>query len=199
MVVKEEVRDQIIESARQIFRKYGFRKSTMEEVAKSAGKGKSSIYYYFTSKEDIYKAVIEKEAILLRNEIQHALFSVVDPVEKIKVYVTVRMKTILAMINFYEAIRNEFLSHLDFINKIREKYDHEEILLVESILKEGVMMNKFTIDNTEFAAIGIVTALKGLEIPIVKYNKQINLDDRIHHLLEILFFGIVKCQTNKSA
>lgn len=192
MVIKEEIRDQIVECARQIFSKYGFRKSTMEDVARAAGKGKSSIYYYFESKEEIYKAVIEKEAIILKSEIQQALSLIHDPVEKIKVYVTVRMKTILALINFYGAIRTEFLSHQDFINKIREKYDHEEIRLVESILKEGVIMNKLTIDNTEFAAIGIVTALKGLEIPLATHNQPINPDDRIKHLLEILFYGITK-------
>lgn len=192
MVVKEEIREQIIESARQIFSKYGFRKTTMDEVARSVNKGKSSIYYYFTSKEEIYKAVIEKEAIILRDEIHNALSDVNDPVEKVKVYVTVRMKTFIAMVNFYEAIKNEFLTHLDFINKIREKYDKEEMLLVEGILKEGVLQNKFNIDNTEFAAIAIVTALKGLEIPLFKYNNQINLDDRMNHLLNILFFGIVK-------
>lgn len=192
MVVKEEIREQIIESARQIFSKYGFRKTTMDEVARSVNKGKSSIYYYFTSKEEIYKAVIEKEAIILRDEIHNALSDVNDPVEKVKVYVTVRMKTFIAMVNFYEAVKNEFLTHLDFINKIREKYDKEEMLLVEGILKEGVLQNKFNIDNTEFAAIAIVTALKGLEIPLFKYNNQINLDDRMNHLLNILFFGIVK-------
>jgi len=192
MVVKEEIREQIIESARQIFSKYGFRKTTMDEVARSVNKGKSSIYYYFTSKEEIYKAVIEKEAIILRDEIHNALSDVNDPVEKVKVYVTVRMKTFIAMVNFYEAVKNEFLTHLDFINKIREKYDNDEMLLVEGFLKEGVLQNKFNIDNTEFAAIAIVTALKGLEIPLFKYNNQINLDDRMNHLLNILFFGIVK-------
>ena len=192
MVVKEGIRDQIIESSRQIFSKYGFRKTTMDEIAQSVRKGKSSIYYYFTSKEEIYKAVIEKEAVILRNEIHDALSNIHDPVEKVKIYVTVRMKTFIALVNFYEAIKNEFLTNLDFINKIREKYDKDEMLLVEGFLKEGVLQNKFNIDNTELAAIAIVTALKGLEIPLFKYNNQINLDDRIHHLLNILFFGIVK-------
>ncbi len=192
MVVKEGIRAQIIESSRQIFSKYGFRKTTMDEIAQSVRKGKSSIYYYFTSKEEIYKAVIEKEAVILRNEIHDALSNIHDPVEKVKIYVTVRMKTFIALVNFYEAIKNEFLTNLDFINKIREKYDKDEMLLVEGFLKEGVLQNKFNIDNTELAAIAIVTALKGLEIPLFKYNNQINLDDRIHHLLNILFFGIVK-------
>ena len=75
MVEKEEIRDQIVSSARQVFSRFGFKKTTMDEIAQGARKGKSSIYYYFTSKEDIYRAVIEKEATILRDEVQKAIIS----------------------------------------------------------------------------------------------------------------------------
>jgi AcrR family transcriptional regulator len=41
----------------------------MDDVAHAVGKGKSSIYYYFNSKEDIFKAVIEYEAEILKVEL----------------------------------------------------------------------------------------------------------------------------------
>ena len=192
MVEKEEVREQIVEAARQIFSRYGFKKTTMDEIAQSVSKGKSSIYYYFQSKEDIYKAVIEKEATLIRDELTKAISEANNPVDKLKAYVTVRMRTFHAMANFYEAIKNEFLTNLDFINKIREKYDKEEMQMVENFLKEGINRNDFNLDNTELAAIAIVTAMKGLEIPLIKYNNKLNLEERIDHLLNILFFGIIK-------
>ena len=192
MVEKEEIREQIIEASRQIFSRFGFKKTTMDEIAQGVRKGKSSIYYYFSSKEDIYKAVIEKEAALIRDELASAIGKVDDPIEKLKTYVTVRMRTFHAMVNFYEAIKNEFLTHLDFINKIREKYDKEEMQMVESFLKDGVNRNQFIVDNTELAAIAIVTAMKGLEIPLFKYNNQLNWDERIDHLLNVLLYGIVR-------
>ena len=192
MVEKEEVRDQIVEIARQIFSRYGFKKTTMDEIAQAARKGKSSIYYYFQSKEDIYKAVIEKEATLIQNELTKAISMADSPVDKLKAYLTVRMQTFTAMANFYEAIKNEFLTNLDFINKIREKYDKDEVQMVENLLREGVMQNVFIIDNTEFAATAIVTAMKGIEVPLFKYKNQINLNDRIQHLIEILFYGVIK-------
>jgi len=192
MVEKEEVREQIVEAARQIFSRYGFKKTTMDEIAQSVSKGKSSIYYYFQSKEDIYKAVIEKEATLIRDELTKAISEANNPVDKLKAYVTVRMRTFHAMANFYEAIKNEFLTNLDFINKIREKYDKEEMQMVENFLKDGINRNDFNLDNTELAAIAIVTAMKGLEIPLIKYNNKLNLEERIDHLLNILFFGIIK-------
>jgi Transcriptional regulator len=192
MVEKEEVREQIVDSARQIFSRFGFKKTTMEEIAQAVSKGKSSIYYYFQSKEDIYKAVIEKEATLIRDELSNAISQASDPAGKLKAYVTVRMRTFQAMANFYEAIKNEFLSNLDFVNKTREKYDKEEIQMVEGILKEGVIRNEFAIEDTEFAAIAIVTAMKGLEIPIFTHKKPLNLEERIDHLLKVLFYGMIK-------
>ena len=62
VVVKEEVRTHIVGVARKIFTRYGFRKTTMEEIAAASRKGKSSIYYYFKSKEEIFRAVVEREA-----------------------------------------------------------------------------------------------------------------------------------------
>ena len=46
VVVKSEVRAEIIHVARKIFTRYGFKKTTMEEIAAASRKGKSSIYYY---------------------------------------------------------------------------------------------------------------------------------------------------------
>ena len=42
VVVKAEVRAQIVDVARKIFTRYGFRKTTMEEIAAASRKGKSS-------------------------------------------------------------------------------------------------------------------------------------------------------------
>jgi len=63
---------------------------------------------------------------VVHDEIYKAISKVDDPIEKLKTYVVVRMRTFHATVNFYEAIKNEYLANLDFINKIREKYDKEE-------------------------------------------------------------------------
>lgn len=192
MVEKEEIRSQIIDTARKIFSKYGFRKTTMEEIAQGIGKGKSSIYYYYPGKEEIYRAVIEKEAEILRDTIFKAISKTDDPIEKFRIYVTVRMKTLRDMVNFYEAIKSELLSNLDFINKAREKYDNDEIEMLEGFLREGVKLNLFKIEETNLTAIAIVTAMKGLEVPLFKNSYFKNYEVHINHLIEVIFYGIVK-------
>ena len=62
MIDKEEYRKKIVLTAGRIFSNNGFRKTTMEEISKALKKGKSSIYYYFGSKEEIFEAVVLYEA-----------------------------------------------------------------------------------------------------------------------------------------
>jgi AcrR family transcriptional regulator len=189
---KTEIKDQIIAAARNIFNRYGFKKATMDEIAHSIGKGKSSIYYYFKSKEEIYKAVVDHEAEFLKREVIKSITVLNNPVDKLKSYVLTRMKTFRKVSNFYDTIRSEVVGHIDNINKIREKYDREEIRLLQGILEEGVAKNVFQVKDTELTAIAIVTALKGLEIPMFWSNKRKNAEEQLEQLLNVLFYGIMK-------
>ena len=60
MEKEEIIVRETIESAKKLFQQFGLHKTTMEDIAKSAGKGKSTLYYYFKSKDEIFDKVIEK-------------------------------------------------------------------------------------------------------------------------------------------
>jgi len=60
MEKSEEKKNILLQVAQSIFARFGLFKTTVDEIAKAARMGKSSIYYYFRSKEDIFKAVLEK-------------------------------------------------------------------------------------------------------------------------------------------
>jgi len=192
LVHKDEAKARIIEIARGIFSHFGFKKTTMEEIAFATRKGKSSIYYYFNSKEDIFKAVVEKEADELREHLQNSMSMVLDPIEKLKVYIIVRMNQLKERTNFYSALKSDYLSHLEFIEKIRKNYDQEEVRIVENILREGVENNEFNVDDPHLSSIAIVTAMKGLEIPLLLDDEKKNMNHRIEKMLDFLFYGIVR-------
>ena len=73
MVNRDEFKKRVIITAGQIFSHYGFRKTTMDEIADALKMGKSSIYYYFKGKEEIFEAVILYEAEVLRSELSRAI------------------------------------------------------------------------------------------------------------------------------
>jgi AcrR family transcriptional regulator len=57
--VVEDRRDQIIDAAMQVFAQKGFIKATNKDIAREAGITPGLIYYYFDSKEDLLKTIIE--------------------------------------------------------------------------------------------------------------------------------------------
>lgn len=192
LVQNEEARNKIIEIARNIFTHFGFKKTTMEEIAQASRKGKSSIYYYFSNKEEIFKAVIDKEVEELKSELSDRLGKTEDPVEKLKLYILVRMRKLNDLTNFYTALKSEYLSHLEFIEQIRKSYDLEEINTISGIIQEGIDRKLFIVDDPWLSAVAIVTAMKGLEVPLFTGNHQHDFELRINSLVNSLFYGIVK-------
>jgi AcrR family transcriptional regulator len=192
MINKEEFRKKIINSAGQIFSHYGFKKTTMDEIAKALKMGKSSIYYYFECKEDIFEAVVLYEANILRNELTTAIKSVESPIDKMRNYVFVRMKSFEKLSNYYNAIFDKNLAHFDFIETIRQKYDREELAILRLIIFDGVRKKVFNVINSEYTAMAIQITLKGLEVPLFWKRKEVNIEYRLNAILDVLFYGIVK-------
>jgi AcrR family transcriptional regulator len=192
MINREEIRKKIILSAGRIFSHYGFKKTTMDEIARSLKMGKSSIYYYFESKEDIFEAVVLYEANTLRNKLTTAIKSVESPMDKLRDYVFVRMKAFEKLSNYYNAIFDKNLDHFDFVEKIRLEYDREELAILRLILYHGARQEIFNVENSEYTAMAIQTTLKGLEVPLFWKKKEDHIAKRLNAILDVLFYGIVK-------
>ena len=193
MINKDEVRESVLKVSQEIFSRYGYHKTTMDDIARAMGKGKSSIYYYYSSKDDIFRAVVEKELEVLRLKIMSALSVSPGAREKLKAYVVERMQGLRNLVNLYNVLRTEFVSQRDFTDKIRMKTDEEEIRIVKNILDEGVSDGIFKLDDTYLTSIALVTALKGMEIPLVVGMKagDNSLEQRLDRLIEVLFYGIL--------
>ncbi len=192
MVNKEEFRKKIIISAGHIFSRFGFKKTTMDEIAKALKIGKSSIYYYFGSKEEIFEAVVLYEANLLRNQLTNAIKSVESPVDKMKKYVYVRMKAFEKLANYYNAIFDKNLDHFEFIERIRAKYDLEELAILRLILYHGARKKVFNVTDSEYTALAVQTTMKGLEVPLFWKKRELNIEERMNGILDVLFNGILK-------
>jgi len=198
MVKKSANRVKILLAAQEVFTRYGYGKCTMDDIAREMGKGKSSIYYYFTSKEDIFKAVVEKEILLMRTRIADAVSRKTDPREKLKAYVMERMHWVKNMKKLYTALLNELITQPVFVEQIRKETDQVEINIVTAILDQGVEAKIFHLEDTFLTAIAIVTALKGMEIPLLITGPESDniLEQRLDRLIDVLFYGIMKRESN---
>jgi AcrR family transcriptional regulator len=189
---KDEVREQLVQSARQVFVRFGYKKTALDDIAREARKGKSTIYYYFKSKDDIFKAVIDAEAEIRAKIIDDQISTISDPMQKLKTYIYVRMLTLKKVGNYYEAIKNDLLDNLYFVNSLRTNHFDAEINLVKELLLEGIEKEVYAIQNPELTAKTIVTLLQGFEVPLILKNlSDEELQKSVDEMLNILFFGIV--------
>lgn len=190
---QDTVRNSILKSARELFAKFGYRKTTMEDIAQALRKGKSSLYYYFKNKEEIFQAVIELESELLEHRLREVVSSEYSPRQKFHDYVIVRMETLRELENYQKAMRDEAYGDYHFLDNVRERSEQAEQEMLRGVMEEGVSTGEFDIKNLRLAAIGISTALRGLELPLFRGIE--NFDDfrlQLDNILNIMFFGILK-------
>lgn len=63
------VKEEILLAARGLFQKFGLKKTSMEEIAEQAGKGKSTLYHYYRNKDELFGTVLEWECNQMKGEI----------------------------------------------------------------------------------------------------------------------------------
>lgn len=189
---KDLNRETILQIAQEIFSKYGYKKTTLDDIANAVRKGKSSLYYYFSSKEDLFQAVIAKEVDILKQALEKVVFRSMDPEEKLREYILTKLTTYRDLANLYNALEND-VTAIGFIEEIKVKNEKEEIRMIKRILIEGVRRDKFNIDDLNLTAIGITTAIKGLEMPLSTGNYgSFDIETSVDNIVCIICYGIMR-------
>ena len=187
---KIERKTTILKVAQELFSKFGLEKTTMDEIAKMARMGKASIYYYFKSKEAIFKEVVVREGNVIQNKIRIAVNNEKTPQDKVAAYFITRVLSVKELTNYYSALGDQYLDHYSFIEKAREAHDVFEKTTIANILQEGVSEGIFDIKDIHLIAEIIVVALKGLELSWTIEKTEVEIKNDINMLLKVLFEGI---------
>ncbi|MCK5337825.1 MAG: helix-turn-helix transcriptional regulator, partial [Bacteroidales bacterium] len=110
----EETRDKILSVANKLFSRFGFHKTSMDEIARIARKAKGSLYYHFASKEDLFKEVVSKEIANLKVQLSVIVNnSDLSASGKMKAYLIKRMEILNDAANYHETIKADFFEHFD--------------------------------------------------------------------------------------
>jgi AcrR family transcriptional regulator len=60
LTTKSPPQDRILDAAMRVFRRHGFRRSSIEQAAEEAGLTRQALYHHFASKEALFRAVLER-------------------------------------------------------------------------------------------------------------------------------------------
>ncbi len=189
IIVKE-----VVEAAKALFQRYGLKKTTMEDIAKFVGKGKSTLYYYFPSKNEIFEAVVEYEMKELFRSIAAVADDATTARAKLKVYVINRFTKLQEMANLSQVLKEEIMGHACMIFQLKKKYLEVEINLVYEFIKFGVAQQEFKLMDDEHCdtlARVIVATFKGFEMPNLEVlDLSKNIAEHTDFLIDTFIEGI---------
>jgi AcrR family transcriptional regulator len=188
----DNTKESILSVANKLFSRFGFHKTSMDEIAKIARKAKGSLYYHFASKEDLFREVVSIEMINLKNQLS---FIVNNPdltsTEKVKKYLVKRMEILNSAANYHETLKADFFEHFHFIDDLRIELDAWEKENLKKLILQGVETGEFAIIGDIDVLLDIfIMVIKGLEIPFFLQNKYAKYSPHFDGLIEILTKGL---------
>lgn len=157
----------LIDVARKLFAKNGVANTTMNDIAVASGKGRRTLYTYFSSKEEVLYAVIETELERLSDKLDEVAAKEIAPQEKIIELIYTHLSMIRETVVRNGNLRAEFFRNIWMVEKVRKKFDTDEIELFRRVYTDGKADGEFDIDNINLIAEITHYCIKGLEVPFI--------------------------------
>jgi len=133
--------EKILASAEFVFASYGYTGATIEKIAKDSGISKQNLLYYFSSKQELYQAVLKNilaiwlDKLNLQNQVGD------DPAEKLSQYIRDKLKISQTHPNGSKVFANEIINgapHIgDYLKRNLNEKLQADVDLVNSWIAEG--------------------------------------------------------------
>ena len=138
MVQKEGTKEQLLRVSAELFRKKGYRATSMRDISRALGIKTSSIYYYINSKEDLLREISVKTMNMLIKAGEKVAFSPSPPEQKLKQLVISHVRLLcenldLFTVTLHELTRTNASSFWKEIVGMRDRYE----TLVRGIIRNG--------------------------------------------------------------
>ena len=185
-----KTKKQLIDVARELFASRGRRNITMNDIAEASKKGRRTLYTYFKSKDEVYKAVIENEVNLVIEALEENAKKTMEAFEKLKNHIFIHLDSIKNSVTRNGTLRAVFFRDIYEVERSRRRMDVAELKLIKNILDEGLKSGNFKEMDSEMLSTIILYSLRGLEIPYIRQNLSSEFDKNKHEIVEFVFRGI---------
>jgi AcrR family transcriptional regulator len=195
---RDDIRDLILDAVDVLLSRYGYKKMTMDDVAREVGIGKGTIYRYFGSKEELYLAAIGEGL----NGLHAAVTGVLQQDAPIETTIEAVVRT---LINYFWHQRDFFvlMHRLEPKLKARERADWqkrrgEAMTMIRRVLERAAACGDISQCNTRIA----VEVLFGMIRAACLYRAESDRPEDLTHQVTAIFLrglaGNVRPQTERT-
>jgi TetR/AcrR family transcriptional repressor of mexJK operon len=174
----------ITEAARKRFAHYGFSKVTMDEIATDVEMGKASLYYYFPTKEELFRAVLAQEMNELKKNIEIILQESETATTKLHQYVEQRMNFFQILLNLGTLSVHSYFDPKSIFKKLFIDLEEVELGLLRKIFDEGKKNKEFDKKLNNDTAVVFLHIIQGLRCRVLKHSKGQGIDEAARNDLQ---------------
>jgi TetR/AcrR family fatty acid metabolism transcriptional regulator len=177
--------EKMLEAAAALFGTQRFHEVRMEDIATAAGVGKGTIYRYFSDKEDLYLALLERAAKQMHERLARSVGNAKSSTGKLRAMVSAiliffdEQPHLLSLIQ-----REEVLRGPDFPWK---KTRQEMLDLMTGLLEEGNARGEFAVRDPGLLALLLLAGLRG----VLRFGKRPRPRDLAQRIVDIFLKGAV--------
>ncbi len=162
-VQTKEIRDAILDATDLLLSRYGYKKMTIDDLAREVGIGKGSVYLHFSSKEEIVLSHIDRIVERVKEDLEKIAASKASPEVKFREMVLSRVLIRFDNVQHYTESIDELLSSLRAkVIERRKQYFREESEIFAKVIKEGQGTGIFSKGNPSEVAVSAVFATNSL-------------------------------------
>lgn len=157
----------IFETSMKLFAEKGYDATSIEDITETVGVAKGTLYYHFTSKEEIFDFLVEEGIKLLQNSVDIKVAKYANYLDKIKAIVLIQIK----IVNKYEDLINIILTQLwgkEKRNQKCQKLIYDYIDKIEDIVNIGISKEQIKGNDAKI----IATEIYGLICSTLVYKMR---------------------------
>ena len=128
---------QIFETSMKLFAEKGYDATSIEEITANVGVAKGTLYYHFSSTEEIFQFLIEEGVKLLKNSVEIKTEKLESSIDKIKAVVLIEIKVLVKYEDFMTIVLSEIWGNGPR-SILCKKYVFEYIQMIEKIVENGI-------------------------------------------------------------
>lgn len=164
----------IFEASMKLFAEKGYDGTSIEEITETVGVAKGTLYYHFSSKEEIFNFLIEEGIKLLQNSIDIKTSKLNNYIDKIKAIVLIQIKIVVRYEDLITILLSQFWGK-EARNQKCKMHIYEYINTIENIVEQGMKAGQIKKGDTEAVASEIYGLICSTLIYKLRNNGQIEV------------------------
>ncbi len=190
MKPSDQVKQEIIDAAARLFARYGFKKTSIDDVAVAARIGKGSVYLHFVSKEELFAEVVRRMSERTWDALAVAVKRAHHPAGKVRAFIDAKLTTVAKLAEQHGVQEEAVLEFLPAARAYRGTHDVREHAYLAEVLREGNASGAFAVDDPDRLATGIIACLTALDTSSVVKRDDAAIRAGVDELVTVMGRGL---------